>query len=48
MNLEQLLSEPQLVEIKLTKPEIVEKHGEELCSTSMTDKTWTHICSCQS
>ena len=28
MNLEQLLSEPQLVEIKLTKPEIVEKHGE--------------------
>jgi hypothetical protein len=30
MNLETLLSEPQLVEIKITKPEIVEKHGEEI------------------
>ena len=30
MNLEQLLSEPQLIEIKITKPEIVEKHGEEI------------------
>jgi hypothetical protein len=30
MNLESLLSEPQLVEIKITKPEIVEKHGEEI------------------
>ena len=30
MNLESLLSEPQLIEIKITKPEIVEKHGEEI------------------
>ena len=30
MNLEQLLNEPQLVEIKITKPEIVTKYGEEI------------------
>ncbi len=30
MNLEQLISEPQLVELKITKPEIVEKHGEDI------------------
>jgi hypothetical protein len=30
MFLETLLSEPQLIEIKIDKPEIVEKYGEEL------------------
>lgn len=30
MYLESLLNEPQLVEIKISKPDIVEKYGEEL------------------